>query len=140
MRILHSLGFRVGLVSGGFTFFVDDLKSRFGLDFAFSNELEVADGKLTGRVRGSIVDASCGRVVVTQGRSRRRIVQALADALQELADSSELRHGLGEAARRRAARYGWRDQVANVYGEIGRALAAEAAPAVRVIAPRRPLW
>jgi phosphoserine phosphatase len=55
-RILHSLGFRVGLVSGGFTFFVDDLKSRFGLDFAFSNELEVADGKLTGRVRGTIVD------------------------------------------------------------------------------------
>ena len=89
---------------------------------------------------GSIVDASCGRVVVTHGRSRRRIVHALADALQELADSSELRHGLGEAARRRAARYGWRDQVANVYGEIGRALAAEPAPAGRVIAPRRPLW
>ncbi len=56
VRILQGLGYRIGLVSGGFTFFVDDLKARFALDFAVSNELEVADGKLTGRVRGSIVD------------------------------------------------------------------------------------
>jgi phosphoserine phosphatase len=57
VRILKGLGYRVGLVSGGFTFFVDDLKERFGLDFAFSNELEVVDGKLTGRVVGSVVDS-----------------------------------------------------------------------------------
>ena len=57
VKILHSLGFRVGLVSGGFTFFVDELKARFGLDFAFANELEVVDGKLTGKVRGTIVDS-----------------------------------------------------------------------------------
>jgi phosphoserine phosphatase len=56
VRVLQGLGYRIGLVSGGFTFFVDDLKQRYGLDFAFSNELEVADGKLTGRVRGAIVD------------------------------------------------------------------------------------
>jgi phosphoserine phosphatase len=56
VKILRGLGFRVGLVSGGFTFFVDELKARFGLDFAFANELEVEDGKLTGKVRGSIVD------------------------------------------------------------------------------------
>ena len=53
---LKSLGFRVGLVSGGFDFFVDDLKQRFGLDFAFANELETKDGTLTGRVQGTIVD------------------------------------------------------------------------------------
>lgn len=57
VKILHSLGFKVGLVSGGFTFFVDELKARFGLDFAFANELEVEGGKLTGRVRGTIVDS-----------------------------------------------------------------------------------
>jgi phosphoserine phosphatase len=56
VRTLQSLGFRVGLVSGGFDFFVDDLKNRFGLDFAFSNELEVRDGVITGNVRGTIVD------------------------------------------------------------------------------------
>jgi phosphoserine phosphatase len=57
VRVLQGLGYRVGLVSGGFDFFVDELKRRFGLDFAFSNELEVVDGKLTGRVRGAVVDA-----------------------------------------------------------------------------------
>ena len=56
VKILQKFGFRVGLVSGGFSFFVDELKARFGLDFAFANELEVADGKLTGKVLGRIVD------------------------------------------------------------------------------------
>lgn len=56
VRTLKSLGFRVGLVSGGFDFFVEPLKQRFGLDFAFSNELEVQNGVLTGRVLGTIVD------------------------------------------------------------------------------------
>lgn len=56
VRILKSLGFRVGLVSGGFDFFVEPLKERFGLDFSFSNELETKNGVLTGRVQGTIVD------------------------------------------------------------------------------------
>ena len=56
VKTLKSLGFRVGLVSGGFDFFVDNLKNRFGLDFAFANELEVVDGRLTGRVQGTVVD------------------------------------------------------------------------------------
>jgi phosphoserine phosphatase len=56
VHALRSLGFRIGLVSGGFTVFVDELKRRYGLDFAFANELEIRDGKLTGRVQGTIVD------------------------------------------------------------------------------------
>jgi phosphoserine phosphatase len=56
VRALRGLGFRIGLVSGGFTVFVDELKRRYGLDFAFANELEIQDGKLSGRVRGTIVD------------------------------------------------------------------------------------
>jgi phosphoserine phosphatase len=58
VEVLHHFGFHVGLVSGGFSFFVDELKARFGLDFAFANELEVLDGKLTGKVRGTIVDGA----------------------------------------------------------------------------------
>jgi phosphoserine phosphatase len=54
---LKHLGIRVGLVSGGFDFFTSKLKKRFGLDFAFANELEVKDGKLTGKVQGSVVDS-----------------------------------------------------------------------------------
>jgi phosphoserine phosphatase len=57
VHILKSLGYRVGLVSGGFDFFVDKLKHQFGLDFAFANELEIEGGVLTGRVKGTIVDS-----------------------------------------------------------------------------------
>jgi phosphoserine phosphatase len=55
-RALRRLGVRVGLVSGGFDFFVDRLRSRFELDFAFANQLEVENERLTGRVLGAIVD------------------------------------------------------------------------------------
>lgn len=57
VRTLRCLGFKVGLVSGGFDFFVELLKERFGLDFAFANELEVRDDRLTGRVQGTVVDS-----------------------------------------------------------------------------------
>jgi glycosyltransferase involved in cell wall biosynthesis len=78
---------------------------------------------------GSMVDASCGRVVGTRGRHRREVVRGLADALQELADAPELRRELGQGARARAARYAWPDQVAAVYAEIERTLRSEGAPA-----------
>lgn len=58
VRTLQHIGIRVGLVSGGFDFFVDRLKDRFGLDFACANELEVENGLLTGRVTGRIVDGA----------------------------------------------------------------------------------
>ena len=57
VRTLKALGMRIGLVSGGFTFFVDEMKHRFGLDFAFANTLEVEEGRITGVVKGQIVDA-----------------------------------------------------------------------------------
>ncbi|MDX3238106.1 phosphoserine phosphatase SerB [Streptomyces sp. ME03-5709C] len=56
IRTLKRLGYQVGVVSGGFTQVTDDLKERLGLDFAAANTLEIADGKLTGRVTGEIVD------------------------------------------------------------------------------------
>lgn len=56
VRTLKRLGYAVGVVSGGFTLFTDRFVSELGLDFAAANELEVVDGKLTGRVLGDIVD------------------------------------------------------------------------------------
>lgn len=56
IRTLKRLGYQVGVVSGGFTQVTDDLKERLGLDFAQANTLEIADGRLTGRVTGEIVD------------------------------------------------------------------------------------
>jgi phosphoserine phosphatase len=54
---LREMGFKVGLISGGFSYFTDILKKRLGFDYAFGNELEVKNGRLTGRIKGKIIDA-----------------------------------------------------------------------------------
>ncbi|MET0133121.1 MAG: phosphoserine phosphatase SerB [Kibdelosporangium sp.] len=56
IRTLKRLGFRCGVVSGGFTRVIQKLVDDLGLDFCAANELEVIDGKLTGRTIGEIVD------------------------------------------------------------------------------------
>ncbi len=56
VRTLKRLGYRVGIVSGGFTAVTDTLVDELGLDFARANVLEVGDGRLTGRVVGPVVD------------------------------------------------------------------------------------
>ena len=53
----RAAGIKTLLVSGGFTFFTDRLKDRLQLDYTHANLLEVADGKLTGKVIGTVVDA-----------------------------------------------------------------------------------
>jgi phosphoserine phosphatase len=54
---VKAAGLKTLLVSGGFTFFTERLKTRLGLDYVHANLLEEQDGKLTGRVVGGIVDA-----------------------------------------------------------------------------------
>ncbi len=56
IRTLQRLGFRCGVVSGGFSQITDPLAESLGLDFAAANTLEVADGRLTGGLVGEIVD------------------------------------------------------------------------------------
>jgi len=56
IRTLKRLGFRCGVVSGGFTQVIAGLAEELALDFVAANELEVHDGRLTGRVVGEIVD------------------------------------------------------------------------------------
>jgi phosphoserine phosphatase len=56
VRTLKRLGFKVAIVSGGFTAFTDHLRDELGLDHAVANELEVVDGRLTGRTVGPTVD------------------------------------------------------------------------------------
>jgi phosphoserine phosphatase len=58
VRTAKRLGMRIGLVSGGFDFFVAQLKERYQLDFAFANTLGVENGVLTGEVIGTVVDAA----------------------------------------------------------------------------------
>jgi len=62
----RAAGLKILLVSGGFTFFTERLAARLRLDFTRANTLEIADGRLTGRVLGEIVNADVKRRVVEQ--------------------------------------------------------------------------
>ncbi|TFW08942.1 phosphoserine phosphatase SerB [Oxalobacteraceae bacterium OM1] len=57
LEAVKAAGLKTLLVSGGFTFFTDRMKTRLGLDYTHSNVLEIENGKLTGKVVGGIVDA-----------------------------------------------------------------------------------
>ncbi len=56
VRTLKRLGYRFAIVSGGFTHVTDKLAARLKIDFSAANELEVVDGRLTGRIVGPVVD------------------------------------------------------------------------------------
>jgi phosphoserine phosphatase len=56
VRVLKRLGYKIAVISGGFSRAADALKRRLGVDYAYSNNLEVVGGKLTGRVIGPIVN------------------------------------------------------------------------------------
>lgn len=56
MRILKKVGFKIAILSGGFTYFGNYLKQKYNIDYVYANDLEVVDGKLTGRHIGDIVD------------------------------------------------------------------------------------
>jgi phosphoserine phosphatase len=57
IRALRRLGYRTAVISGGFSVAAESLKAQLGIDYAYSNTLEIKDGKLTGRVVGGIVNA-----------------------------------------------------------------------------------
>ena len=56
MRILKKVGFKIAILSGGFTYFGNYLKQKYNIDYVYANELEIENGKLTGRYVGDIVD------------------------------------------------------------------------------------
>lgn len=56
MEVLKRTGYKTAILSGGFTYFGNYLKQKFGIDYVYANELEIVDGKLTGRYVGDIVD------------------------------------------------------------------------------------
>ncbi len=56
MKTLKLVGFKIAILSGGFMFFGNYLKEKFGIDYVYANDLEIKDGKLTGHYLGNIVD------------------------------------------------------------------------------------
>ncbi len=56
LKMLKKFGFKIAILSGGFTYFGNYLKKQFDLDYVYANDLEIKDGKLTGKHLGDIVD------------------------------------------------------------------------------------
>lgn len=56
MYVLKKYGYKIAILSGGFTYFGNYLKEKYGIDYVYANNLEIKDGKLTGRYLGDIVD------------------------------------------------------------------------------------
>jgi phosphoserine phosphatase len=74
VETLKRLGYKLGLVSGGFDYFADYLKGKLGLDFAFANQLEIKNGALTGKVLGKIVDNTYKAKIVHMVASREGVL------------------------------------------------------------------
>jgi phosphoserine phosphatase len=55
LKVLRVLGYKTAVISGGFSFAAEALRQRLGLDYAYSNQLEIKDGKLTGKVLEPVV-------------------------------------------------------------------------------------
>ena len=75
IKELKKSNWRIAIASGGFTYFADHLQNLLSLDAAHANELEIVNGKLTGKVLGNVVDA-----------------QAKADCLLNLAKKYQIEH------------------------------------------------
>ncbi len=56
MYVLKKYGYKIAILSGGFTYFGQYLQKKYGIDYVYANELEIIDGKLTGRYLGDVVD------------------------------------------------------------------------------------
>jgi phosphoserine phosphatase len=82
-------GLKTLLVTGGFTFFSERLRERLGFDFARANELEVVNGRLTGRVTGPLG----GEIIDADGKAR-----ALGDACAQLGCSTGRAIAIGDGA------------------------------------------
>ena len=66
IRHLKHFGYKVAILSGGFTYFANYLKNKLGIDYVYANELDFDNGKLTGEVKGEIIDGQMKAKLLTQ--------------------------------------------------------------------------
>ncbi|MBB5808029.1 phosphoserine phosphatase [Saccharothrix ecbatanensis] len=90
IRTLKRLGFRCGVVSGGFTRVIQRLVDDLELDFCAANELEVVDGKLTGRVVGEVVDRAAKAVALRRFADEQGITLAQTVAVGDGANDIDM--------------------------------------------------
>jgi len=92
---LHRRGSRIGVVSGGFHELLDPLAAALGLDHVRANRLEVADGVLTGRLDGPIIDASAKAAALTEWAAADGIPLARTVAVGDGANDLEMMAAAG---------------------------------------------
>ncbi|CAN0205610.1 unnamed protein product, partial [Chrysoparadoxa australica] len=88
IKTVKSLGYKVALISGGFSFFANALKEKLDLDYAFANELSIQNGVLTGTVEGTIINANQKALLVNLISQQEKIsleqVVAIGDGANDL--------------------------------------------------------
>ena len=98
LRVLKRLGYRTAVISGGFSVAAEALKKRLGIDFAWSNTLEIQDGVLTGKVLGPIVNAQrkadlLGELSAREGVPLDQVI-AIGDGANDLLMLQKAGHGI----------------------------------------------
>ncbi len=88
--ILKTLGYKIGIVSGGFTRVIDHIKQRFNLDYGFANTLEVKNGELTGRILGDILDGHQKGVILREVALKENILPEQVIAVGDGANDLEM--------------------------------------------------
>jgi phosphoserine phosphatase len=66
IRHLKHFGYKVAILSGGFTYFANYLQRKLGIDYVYANELDFANGQLTGEVKGEIIDGQMKAKLLTE--------------------------------------------------------------------------
>ena len=99
IRVLKGLGYRLAVLSGGFIEVAEPICQRLGLDYVFANQLEIADGKLTGRVLGAIVNRKRKAELLETIANTERIALDQVIAIGDGANDLDMLHkaGLGIA-------------------------------------------
>lgn len=101
MHILKKLGYKTALISGGFTYFTDRLKGRFGFDYAYANDLEIKNGVITGELKGRLVDTKAKAYIMDEIAKKEGVgleqTIAIGDGANDIAMLSKA--GLGIAFR-----------------------------------------